>query len=143
MHPQGHPKITYLDQAIPSLMGMPHYHKEELVDAKSFTLDHALGYIHDIDFSGKAVEEYARRVQLAASIYSQHRLLGEHTVSETFPFQSEVATSAMRQLKMYAGFKRCKECKKYGSQSFYSQAFTFQQRETFTWRGEVKKATSD
>ena len=90
---------------------------------------------------GKAVEEYAQRVQLAATIYSQHRLFGEYTVDETFPFQSKVATSAMRQLKMYSGFKGCKESKKYGSQSFYSQAFTFQQRETFTWRGEVKKAS--
>ena len=48
IYPEGHPKITYLDQAIPSPMGMPHYHEEELVDAKSFTLDHALDYIHDI-----------------------------------------------------------------------------------------------
>ena len=117
-------------------MGIPHYHLEDLVDAKSFTLDHALGYIHDIDFCGKAVEEYARRVQLAASNYSQHRLFGEYAVSEIFPFQSKVATSAMQQLKMYASFKRCKESKKYSSQSFYSQAFTFQQREIL--HGEVR-----
>ena len=141
IYPDTDVSVTYNNQLIPAPMGMPDYHLEPPMCANSFRIDSSSSYNSQPDMSGKAVEEYAKRVWFASKLYAQHRYFGKVSESNRHHYQSDASYNAMIQLNLFNKFEACRKRGSNGGPAFYSQAFTYQRRETHIWRGDVKKAS--
>lgn len=141
IYPDSDVPVTYDKQMIPAPMGMPDYHKEPTMCGASFLIDNSYGFNPNPDMSGASVEEYAKRIWFASKVYSQHRYFGKLSEGTRHHYQSDESHDAMIRLNLFEKFEACRTRNRYGPSAFYSQAFTYQNRETRIWRGEVKKAS--
>jgi hypothetical protein len=141
--PNQHSNITYIDQAIPSVYGMPKY--EDINDIKAdyfFLTKDNLAFDDTINLSGARVNKYC---DLATIAYTTHKLrkLIPRDRHNHFHHQKELNSEAIIAMKISEKLKMNWTMPQYteNNYDFYTYMSQFQNRHTKLWRGNIPKTS--
>ena len=133
-----HVNITYLNQVIPSPIGLPAFEdfalSSDVFDVTKLTVsDNAM------DMTGNRVESYALNVLIAGSIMKFQRLIC-YCNDGTYSFQNKEIMIKLEKLQVKEKLSKINLPNLRGEQSFLKNVKKFQKNVTNLWRGEYSKA---
>ena len=123
-------KLTYLNQKIPSLPGMPRY--ESIRSVEPHVFDGSTVCSTEMDITGERVDAWASLAMLASQIYKLQCLVKTKD-NETFEFQHKDNLESMKRLQINSKLRKNRK-------GFYQKVKHFQYNETIKWRGKPREA---